>query len=567
MAPRYAAAQLDTTHLRSNLKRASAEYERAIRRYAPHRLTGSPSSCDEIVGRFCLTYDVGPQPAPPPEPESIKRVRADAIEVYQRAVRLLPRDSTVSGPLVRYLIEAGRSEDAVQEAEKFRQGAHSEAWSNLLLGLALHHAGRTADAEAAFASAIEQLTAREAKRAADVFYLLHPSERDVFKRLGDEARAKYMLDYWRIADPLYLTPGNETRAEHFARYVYSRLLERAPVAMGSVSWGDDVEELTRRFGVPAARTQSWGSGLDMQITEHFDPDQLTYAPPRLSKERLSGPPLPGAVWPYDTVARRNGFAPHTVRRMRVLEHQLSRFPGTTRLRVDARMAMDSLVQPDARVEIGLFVADSLLAPLAAVRDTVVVGNGFADGSLEIELPAGARVYSVEARELATRLAARARYYLPLAPAGQPALSDLVVLRGATEPAPHRRGDPGFQPFGSLVIEQEQPLALYLEVLGLASDANERARYRIDLEVVPTNEPGAVSRALKGVGRRLGLGSSGTPKITWTETAEVAGGVVPVLLQVGKLKGKSGLQTLRVSVTDLVSGAHNSAERVIRIARR
>src|SRR6185503_4088469 len=110
-------------------------------------------------------------------------------------------------------------------------------------------------------------------------------------RMADSAQARYLNDYWRISDPLYLTAGNETRSEHFARYVYSRILQRAPVVLGSVSWGDDVEELTRRFGVPAARTQSWGSGLDMQITEHFDPEQLTYAPPRLSRDRLSKPPL------------------------------------------------------------------------------------------------------------------------------------------------------------------------------------------------------------------------------------------------------------------------------------
>jgi hypothetical protein len=560
---------MDTIGLRSELKRAATEYERAIRRLAPRRMTGRPSTCDEIVGRFCLTYDIGPQEKLPEEPEAVKRVRSGVIDVFQKAARLLPRDTTIAAPLIRYLVEAGRTDDAVHEAEAFAQGKRNDAWSNLLLGLALHYAKRTADAEHAFERALAQLPEREARRARDVNYLLHSAERSAFKRLADSAQTRYLNDYWRIADPLYLTAGNETRTEHFARYVYSRILARAPVVLGSVSWGDDLEELTRRFGVPAARTQGWdtGTGFDLQITEHFDPEQLTYAPTRLSKNRQLAPPLPGAPWPYDTVAERNGFAPKTVRAMRTLEHQLSRFPGTTtRLRIDLQMRLDSLVQPGAAVEVAFFAADSLMNILGEARDTVTAQGTLAVASLEMDVPSGALVYSVEARELETHLAARARYELPLPNGALPALSDLVLLHGQTEPNPRRRGDPGFAPLSSLVIGREQPLALYLEVVGLASDASEQARYRIDLEVVPTNPPGAVARAFKGIGRRFGLGTSVLPRITWTETADGKSGLVPVLLQIGSLRDKSGLQTLRVTVTDLVSGAWSTAQRTVRIRR-
>jgi hypothetical protein len=431
----------------------------------------------------------------------------------------------------------------------------------------MHYDQMIMDAEDAFERALSSMTGKEARRARDVYYLLHPAERSVFKRMADSAQARYLNDYWRIADPLYLTGGNETRTEHFARYVYSRILARAPVVLGSVSWGDDVEELTRRFGVPAARTQNWGNGLDLQITEHFDPDQLTYAPPRLSKERLLAVPLPGTPWPFDTVAERNGFAPKTVRAMRPLEHQLSRFPGNTpRLRVDLQMRVDSLVKPGATVEVAFFASDSLLNVLAQARDTVTADDSIAVARLEMDVPDGAHIYSVEARELETRLAARARYELPTSKGALPAISDLVLLHGQTEPAPRRRDDPGFTPLSSLVVRRDQPLALYLEVLGLASDASEQARYRIDLEVVPADQPGAVARALKGVGRRLGLGSSVVPRITWTETADGKSGMVPVLLQIGSLKDKNGLQMLRVTVTDLVSGAWSTAQRTVRVQR-
>jgi hypothetical protein len=379
-----------------------------------------------------------------------------------------------------------------------------------------------------------------------VNYLLQPAERSAFKRLADSAQARYLNDYWRISDPLYMTAGNETRSEHFARYVYSRILARAPVVLGSVSWGDDLEELTRRFGVPAARTQGWdyGTGFDLQITEHFDPEQLTYAPPRLSKDRLLAPPLPGAAWPYDTVAERNGFAPKTVRAMRTLEHQLSRFPGTTtRLRADLQIRLDSLVKPGAAVEVAFFAADSLMNILGEARDTVTAPDSLAVATLEMDVPAGAIVYSVEARELETHLAARARYELALPNGALPALSDLVLLHGQTEPNPRRRGDPGFTPLSSLVIGRDQPLALYLEVVGLASDANEQARYRIDLEVVPTNPPGGGGPGAERHWSEIRAGHVVLPKITWTETADgradssrSAADRQPQI--------KSGLQTLR-----------------------
>ncbi|HSL70998.1 MAG TPA: hypothetical protein VK864_12200, partial [Longimicrobiales bacterium] len=469
-----AAAQLDTADLRRDLKRVAAAYERAARRQAPHRLSGSPGPCDEIVGRFCLTYDAARNTPLPPEPEGVKEARAAAIAAFRGGARQLPHDTAVAAPLVRYLIEHGEFDAALEAAQAFAQANPGTAWSDLLLGFALHYAQQNAESERAFDIALVQLTEREQRRAADVYYLLSPAERSIYKKLLEAPRQKYHRELWRLADPLFLTPGNESRTEHFARYVYARILARVPVVLGSVSWGDDIEELTRRFGVPAARTQSWGNtGFDLQITEHFEPDQLTYVPPELSRTRVPPAPLPGAGWPYDTVRVRSGFAPRTVRAMRPLEHQLSRFPAgsATRLRVDFRMSLDTAVAPDARVEAGLFVADSVLEVLAEVRDTIQNEAGVAQGWLELDLPSGARIYSVETRELSTHLAARARYQLPPRPAGPLVISDLVLL-AAGDPLPVNRDAPQFHPLGSLVIETSRPIALYLEVIGLAAGGDD-----------------------------------------------------------------------------------------------
>ncbi|MEX2283698.1 MAG: hypothetical protein WEE89_14530, partial [Gemmatimonadota bacterium] len=66
--PRGLVAQ-DTTSVRQELKRAAGEYERSLRRSAPFRVGSGGGPCDEIVGRFCLTYDAGTGQPLPPEPE------------------------------------------------------------------------------------------------------------------------------------------------------------------------------------------------------------------------------------------------------------------------------------------------------------------------------------------------------------------------------------------------------------------------------------------------------------------------------------------------------------------
>ncbi len=415
----------------------------------------------------------------------------------------------------------------MQAAMAFAVADTTDAWSYLLLGFALTAEDRIAEAERAFEEALPRMRPGERARMLDVRALVGPDERKTIDRLEPEARVRYVAELWRAADPLYLTAGNETRVEHFARYVYSRLLEHAPPVGAMPRWGPDLEKLTRRFGVPAGTGErvcafdvrlgrkptdadrAWittQTGFDTcegrlePVTGFYDPYQLTYVPPSFSHEMLPPEADPGTTeWFYGPVAKENGFHPRTLRDMRPLEHQLWRIPegDSTLLRADVELALDDTAPADAPVELGLFVLDSTLQIMTEARDTVRALGKLARGWVETTLPEGAWAYSVEARETVTGQAARARHELPPAPSGDLEISDpVLVARRAERPA---RSDPTFRPFGSLLLDRDPPLSLYLEASGLQAGTDGKVHYRVELRVAKGRE-GARSRR-RWCGRR------------------------------------------------------------------
>lgn len=577
LLPTLAAGQVDTSRIRDQVRTSAASYELALRRFAPFLGRTAPA-CNEMVGRFCLIYDHGKDADLPVESAEVREARNRAISALSRATADLAHDTLVAGPLVRLLVEAGHSQAAVESALRFAMADSSDAWSYFLLGLALNADGRISASEVAFDAALERTSPDERHRAADAFYLLSSNERESYRRLPDDARASYLAELWRASDPLYLTPGNEVRAEHFARYVYTRLLSRVRSGGGIPTWGADLEELTRRFGVPVGTGPPWPCVNDVRInngrfsTEFerarlearlgiagtcegelpqpsgiYHPDLLTYVPPDFGREKLPPQADPGTTeWFYGPVAERNGFLPRTLWGMHPLEHQISRFPGrdSSVLRADVELRHDVAASRDASIELGLFVLDSALEIIAEARDTVQALGSLASGWLETRLPPGAFGYSVEARNVSTGFSARARHPLPLARAGSLEISDAVVLPG--DAGARLRGQFGFRPFGSLLLEGDQEISVYLEIVGLEPGADGRVRYRLDLGIAEARD-----------------GPVRSPRVSWTGEARHTE-TVPVAVSLGRLPAGSGIHRLVFTVTDATTGANATVERLIRI---
>lgn len=281
--------------LRKSARRAESEFERLARRLAPVRFSSfGGSRCDEIVGRFCLTYDGGEMPEPPEEPPRVELSRRLAIEALRHAYSYQAEEFETSGPLVRYLVEDDRASEAVSAARTFDVLSGDSIWGPLLLGFALHAATDDTAAERLYSVALGRLPDEDRRNVEDIEWLLSASDRGLYRKADNDERADLQARLWAFADPLFLTPGNERRNQHIARHVWSRILERAPVVADMHRWGRDLEELTVRYGIPTARSRTAATFTHRgSVVEHFDPDQLAYVPEDFFERGPPPTPLPG----------------------------------------------------------------------------------------------------------------------------------------------------------------------------------------------------------------------------------------------------------------------------------
>jgi len=578
--------------VRARARAAEATYERLARRLVAtslHRPVGRP--CDEIVGRFCLTYDRTGYVQPAPEAGPVIDARREAIEALRLALGYDPAHTGTAAPLVRYLVEDGRAAEAGSVARLYASLGRDSVQADLLLGFAHHAAGDDTAAEPVLRRGLAALPGQERERIEALGWLLPHAERERYRRLPAADRVRYARRFWTWADPLWLTPANERWAEHVARHVWARLLAAAPVVAGMNRWGEDLDELTVRYGIPSGRTRTWGAMPgDASLVEHFDDAQLAFDPPALLGQGLPHMPPPGTPWALAEERATTGYAPVGLVKLEALEHQLSRFPADSvwELRVDAAVA---LVDGAVRVRTGLFVRDTLLVREAARAHGGIpaAGHDSVRWTLRAAVPPGAWVYGAEAiaegvprpqtaREergvaeggaaavggLADRadrdgLAAwRARYRVDLPSlTAAPLLSDVVVARPfGAGPFPTGRDDAALRPRSSLVVAARSTVGLYAEVHGLAGE-----RYRVSLVVESGREPSLLGRAAGWLGRTLGLrGPDDEPRLEWEARAPAEGpAVLAVDLDLGLVE--PGLRRIRLEVED-ARGRRAVSERVV-----
>lgn len=537
--PGAAIAWQDTTKAYRVAYEAEAEYERALRRFAPVWANrGVEGVCDEHVGRFCITYDVG-RDRLPPEPPAVTRARKKAIDALEAAFELDPGRRATAYPLVRLLLDGKQMPAAKGVAEEYLRASRDIANGSMLLGLTSHAAADIVGAEQHFAAWLTALLPSERERVTELNWLLNPRERRLYRQMRGAARAEYEKRFWAYADALYLTPGNEIYTEHLARHAESVLLREAPWVMEGTSWGDDVAQLHLRFGAPKARTRRWPSGIgssELQLIEHWDPEQLTYAAPALdSVLRIQA--RPGMGWPLDTVRTQSGHAPPTFRRMYALEHQANVFPRDSGrlLRVDGVLPLDSAARGAGAARGLLTALDSSLNVVAAAPAQVRIARDSVFVSGEVRVPMTARFYSLEVLEENSRLAGRARFPIVAARSGSLTISDVAITAPGAET---------FEPLPSLLLARASAVGIYaeLDVPG-PRPRNMRVRLRV---LHPKNRRHVVA-------------------VSWVE--EISGdgrAVINNTVELGKLK--AGRYLVELAATDQ-GGASGIATREIVIRSR
>lgn len=554
-----AAAAGDSQRVRAAARAAQHEFERVRRDALPWTWDRWGGPCDEVIGRFCLWHDGDEDWEPPPEPEAVVVARERLIAELEEAVRRLPGDGWIAGQRVRYLLEAGRGPDALAAA---RSCGAERWWCAALEGYALHHGGEFAAGESAFAAAVRAMEPAERARWTDVSVLLEPGERGWYRRLGEGARRAFEERFWRLADPLYLVPGNDRRTEHYVRLVLDRLQEGARSPFG-VPWGWDLREITVRYGWPAGwervRPPPASATPAVSVVSHFRKGGRQFVPPA-AFVRDPVAIEPGA-WVLDLRRPRAEFAPPYAGAFEALEHQLAVFrrgdsavvvaaydleagdegagrPGAGEWAEAAGAARRTAAgMAPAGVEAALVLLDAEGVPVATARRA---GAG-PRGVLMATAPAEPLVVSLEVLARQARRAARARYGLPLAPMPRfvPGVSDLLLLDRPV-PLPENLDDAGAMARGSTRVRSGERLGVFLEL------------YELGARRQPASLVMSVVRGRKGwlrrAAERLALASDEPPlELRWTEEVGTAVGPFARSLAVDLPELAPGSYVLRLQV--------------------
>lgn len=542
-------APADSVALRDAARAAQATFERIRIAHLPWAWSRSRGPCDEVVGRFCFWHEDGGDPwRPPPEAEAVTAARDALLDTLAGIAERLPGDRWVTGQRVRYLVEAGRAEEAAGVAQRNDAPMASR---RALEGYALHAAGDHLAAEAAFDRALEAMPAERARRWADPSLLLDGPARRLRERLAPASREALDRRMWWLADPLWSVPGNERRSEHFARHVLDRMQEDARSAY-DVKWGHDLRELLLRYGWPVgferirrdvgALARSPGTN----VVSHDPPGGRRFLP---SLEVLSSPTVsPASAWRLDEERPRSTYAPAYARRFVELDAQVAVFCRGDRVRVVAAWALDpDSLDPGSEVEAAIVVSESPDRSPNVVRVT----TGGPEGSAMLEVPAAPAVVSVEALASEARTAGRSRGGLALP--GR--ISDPLVVTGpealpATleEAAPRARA-------GSDVRGGER-VGVYLELYPPAG-----ARTAAIAVALRADDEAGLWRSF---GRALGLvGDRSNPRLAWTESLEGEGvHPLPVTIELPSRLAESHLLEVTVGWPD---GSESVARR--RLERR
>ena len=221
---------------------AQSDFEFLRRRSLP-TVAGSPGPCQEMVGRLCYWYDEGGKL--PEEPAVIRRGRARLLTELAAAARERPADDWILGQWVRYLVEQKEADSAVAAATNCRG---TPWWCGALEGFALHTGERFAEASQAFERSLARMPAGQACRWLDLTKLLEDDLASGYRATPCEARIGLTDTLLWLSQPLLSREGNDLRTELLARRVMITLLGDAAQWTHEMAWASDAAEILLRYG-------------------------------------------------------------------------------------------------------------------------------------------------------------------------------------------------------------------------------------------------------------------------------------------------------------------------------
>lgn len=529
---RPSAAEPDSVPLDRAARRAQAAFERDRRLRLPWDAGGGGAQSPRAVHIGRMIYwpdDGGDDEKPPVESPAVRDGRRRLISFFDSVASAIPGDGWVAGQRVRYLMEDGRVGDAIAAA---RDCAAERSWCLRLAGYALHLAGRYAAADSAFVTALaampDTVRCRWLRRAGDAI------EDDLRGRWAhaDCAGREQLLDrVWRLGAPLYLVGGDELRTAILTRLTRIDLEAHAESAR-DMRWGDDLAELTVRYGWSAWYTRTQppvGSLAEPSIVGHDRGRALALAPDALALD--SGWAAPASSWTVDRSDAQLRYATDYARSIHPLPHQIAAFSRGDSVTIVAAydVSADTSVH-DRPLDAGLFVVDSA----GALRGTSA-HPAPSRGALTLTVPAGRYVVSVEVLDRDDSVAARARYGLG-SRAFDGARGDVLLLGGG-DPPPASLDAALSRALTSARMRRSQPLALYWEL---------RPATVPTVNMTLTLEPLEPTGLMHRLARRLGIGGDRRAlHLTWRDQRRGDDSVEPRVLALDVSRLAPGRYALRL----------------------
>ena len=483
-------ALADPTATANAARNAQLQFEQFRRANLPESRSsrgGGGGSCDEQVGRFCYWYDEK-EPPPPREPDRVREARKRLIAALDSAAAANPSNAWVAAQRVRYLVEDGRSTDAVAAAFACK----ADGWRcTTLVGFAYHEAGDYVRADSAYQTALRAMSARERCDWEDISLLLDEELLPKYRaqQCGDSARLAFERRVWWLARPLFSTRANDARTEHYARLTMVQMITEAPSAHEG-GFDEDERELLLRYSWPRAWSRSGGGlmsrgggtvGHEPTPAYPYLPNAFVYDNP-VNSDSLRWTTRPGVVH-----AR---YAPAYAMPLQRLEHQSALFR-----RGDSALVV---LAYDLR-------SDSALAHARDVQAALVLTQGEERDATIVHVPNKSRgvitAYSVWASMLMSAevtsptvgRSARARYGIrpPYAVGVRVSLSDLLLFEPygslpttLTEVVPHA--------MQSLRVRGNKKVGFYWEAYG-TNPAGEMMNINVTVAPEVVDEPTKAQR--------------------------------------------------------------------------
>jgi hypothetical protein len=524
-------------------RRAQSDFEEVRRELLPRQSGLSGRTCDVVIGKYCHWQMQGS--GPPPEAARVITGREQLLTVLDSLGRLVPGDQWIIAQKVRYLMEAGRPEEAEAMAVQCAAQAGVSAtrrWCRALAGYTAQERGDYAHADSAFAAAFAEMPESERCDWQDLTLLLDGKAKGEYKKLSCAARDSMATALWRLVQPLYLTGVNDLRTEFLARVTRMHIEQNSRTPMRYSQGADDRETLLRYGGglwytqdIPPA-----GSGRSSTVASHRRGPAFNFFPQSRALAALEQLRLDD--WEFSGLAPRTHYAPEYAKRfLRLLDHQLAVFRrGDSALIVAAFDLTDEVAIGGGHLEAGLFAAALERGGVAPPLGTSIANPGPTNIST-MRAPWRPMIVSLEVLDRENRTAERARYSVRLPPPGaRLSLSDLLLYTPRdTTPVALTEAMP--LALRALRVPRSRRLGLFWEAYGVRPKG-EAFEYALLVEPIGQSWIRRTFIKLKLKEKDAAL------SLQWKEVPAAADGIASRALTVDLSPLKPGRYRVRLSLT-------------------